>query len=75
LIGWVEEKLNHKGEWVAKDMEPVTCCKAQKKNYKHRLFLTHCEDFPNVKTIDIIKGRKPVVIGECNGFCGTSQST
>lgn len=52
--------------------EPVTICKDQRKATKgDRLFLKHCPDFPEVRTIDEIKGRQPVTPFECNGLCST----
>jgi len=73
ILGWKEERfklVKNEMKWVVREMEPVTCCKSQSAKYKHRLFLTKCPDFPNVKTIDIIKGRRPIIMQECNGFCG-----
>jgi len=52
--------------------KPVTICKDQRKETRgDRLFLSPCDDFPDVKCIDVIKGRKPVTLFECSGFCST----
>jgi len=54
--------------------KPVTICKDQRKGYKgNRLFLEKSPDFPDVLTIDVIKGRQPVGYFECNGFCSTME--
>jgi len=56
----------------ARKRKPVTVCKDQRKGKQgNRLFLTHNPMFPDVGTIAEIKGRKPVAVAECNGFCGT----
>lgn len=52
--------------------KPVTICKDQRKGKSgNRLFLSFNPMFPDVETIDVIKGRQPVGYFECNGFCGT----
>jgi hypothetical protein len=54
--------------------EPVTICRDQRKATRgNRLFLKPCADFPNVGTIDEIKGRRPLTPFECNGFCSTEE--
>jgi len=54
--------------------KPVTICKDQRKATKgNRLFLKACPDFPEVETIDVIKGRQPETVFECNGFCSTED--
>ncbi len=54
--------------------EPVTICKDQRNGKKgNRLFLKHCEAFPEIETIDVIKGKQPVTMFECNGFCNTVE--
>lgn len=56
----------------ARKGKPVTICKDQREGKKgNRLFLTHNPMFPDIENISAIKGRRPVVVQECNGFCGT----
>jgi len=43
-----------------------------KDGYK-RLFLKHNPEFPEVETIEIIKGKLPITVNECNGFCGLND--
>lgn len=51
---------------------PVTICKDQRKGTKgNKLFLKPNPEFPEVESIDVIKGRRPVTMFECNGFCST----
>lgn len=53
--------------------KPITICKDQRKGrLGNRLFLKLCSDFPDIACIDEIKGRQPVTMFECNGFCGES---
>jgi len=42
---------------------------------KSKLFLKHNDDFPEVPTIDVIKGKHKAIIDsfECNGFCGLEK--
>jgi len=70
----------HKYAWMArkehelsmKKGEPVTISKDQRNKTKgNRLFLEHCSAFPEVETIDAIKGRQPITVFECTGFCST----
>ena len=66
------EKLKAKGE--LDKFKPVTICKNQQKGFEgERLFLKHNPRFPDVRTIDIIKGKQPITAFECNGFCSTIQ--
>lgn len=52
--------------------KPVTICLDTRKNTKgNKLFLLPSKDFPKVEDISVIKGRKPVTIFECTGFCST----
>jgi hypothetical protein len=52
--------------------EPVTICKDQRNGKNgNRLFLKPSSDFPDVESIDVIKGRIPMTPFECNGFCST----
>lgn len=57
--------------------KPVTICKDQSKEAKKTktqlVFLRHNPKFPNVKDISMMKGRKPIPLFECNGFCGTND--
>lgn len=54
--------------------KPVTICKDQRNGKKgNRLFLKANKWFPNIETIDVIKGRQPVTTFECNGFCSTDD--
>ena len=65
-------KIEH--ELSKKKGEPVTICKDQRKDSKgERLFLKHCDDFPDIKTIDVIEGKQPEGLFECHGFCGTLE--
>jgi len=53
---------------------PVTICKDQRAaTAGNKLFLRHNEEFPEIKTIDIIKGRRPITPFECNGFCSLEE--
>jgi len=63
----IEHELsNEKGE-------PVTICKDQRKATNgNKLFLKPHPSFPDIESIDVIKGRQPVTAFECNGFCSTS---
>jgi len=54
--------------------KPVTICRDQRGGTKKPLFLSFCVDFPDVETVDVIKGRRPVTVFECNGFCGTMSN-
>jgi len=54
--------------------EPVTMCKNQQKGKNgNRLFLEFNPEFPSIETIDVVKGRPPVSMMECNGFCGIGE--
>lgn len=54
--------------------KPVTICKDQRKSsFGSRLFLLPCSEFPDTKTIDVIKGKKPIAPLECNGMCGLDE--
>lgn len=54
--------------------KPVTICKDQRKGRNgNRLFLKHNPDYPEIETIDVIKGKQPVAMQECNGFCSTEE--
>ena len=48
---------------------PVTICKDQRGGVRKRLFLKPHPNFPDVEDISVIKGRRPVTVFECNGFC------
>jgi hypothetical protein len=48
---------------------PVTILKDQSKN-GGLIFLKHNPNYPNIKDITQIKGRKILPLIECNGFCG-----
>ena len=55
--------------------KPVTICRDWRKETKgNRLFLNKCDSFPDIDTIDVIKGRQPVTSFECNGFCSTKET-
>ncbi len=53
--------------------KPVAINKDQRKGQKKLLFLKHCPAFPDIQTIDVIKGRMPIAPMECNGFCPTED--
>lgn len=63
-----EHKISHnKGK-------PVTICKDQRKTKKgNRIFLKHNPEFPLIENIDDMKGRYPVGLMECDGFCGVEM--
>ena len=48
--------------------EPVTICKDQSKN-GGLVFLLPNPDYPQMKDLSMMKGRKPEPLMECNGFC------
>jgi PP-loop superfamily ATP-utilizing enzyme len=53
---------------------PVTMLKDQSKKAKEEnnqlVFLKPHPDYPNIKDISMMKGRKPKPLMDCNGFCG-----
>lgn len=57
--------------------KPVYICKDQsKKNGKsgnEPLFLLPHPDYPEINTVDKMKGRPPEPIIDCNGFCGVND--
>lgn len=54
--------------------KPTTICKDQRKeNDRKLLFLTKNKNFPEIETIDVIKGKQPIGCVECTGFCGTED--
>ena len=78
----IREKFPHKFEHMAsiehrlskQKGQPVTICKDQRKDKRgNKLFLKASVDFPDVETIDVIKGKVPVTVYECNGFCSTEE--
>lgn len=78
----IKEIYPHKYEYMAQiehnlsklKGQPVAICKDQRKGKNGALlFLKHNPDFPDIATIDDIKGRRPVGYFECNGFCGTKE--
>ena len=78
----IKKMFPHKYDYMAKiehelseqKGKPVTICKDQRAGKKgNRLFLKANWNFPEVGTIDEIKGRQPVTVFECNGFCGTED--
>ena len=52
--------------------KPVTMLKDQSKNGGLVFLLPH-PDYPDVKDISMMKGRLPVPLLECNGFCGINE--
>jgi len=62
------EITNNKGE-------PATICKDQSKEAKlsgkFNVFLLPHPDYPDHKSLDMMEGREPEPLMECNGFCGT----
>lgn len=67
-----EFMANKEHELSSRKGKPITVCKDQRKSTNgNRLFLKFNPEFPNIGTIDEIKGRQPVGYFECNGFCGT----
>lgn len=52
--------------------EPVTMLKDQSKG-GGLVFLKHNPDYPHIKDISMMKGREPVSLFECNGFCGVDD--
>lgn len=54
--------------------EPVTIAKDQRVGkFGKRLFLKHNPDFPEIETIDVIEGKLPIIVNECNGICGLND--
>lgn len=67
-------KLEH--EISALKGAPVTICKDQRKGKRgNRLFLKFNPAYPDIETIDVIKGRHVVSLPECNGFCATTDDS
>lgn len=61
---------------------PVTICKDQSSEAKKRsggngelVFLKPHPSYPQIKDISMMKGRMPVSLMECNGFCETKANT
>lgn len=80
----IKDLFPHKYEYMAniehelsrEKGKAVTICKDQRKGKNgNRLFLKHCEEYPDVETIDVIKGKQPMTFFECNGFCSTVQGS
>ena len=78
----IKEKFPKKFEYTAnlehelsiKKNKPITICRDQRKKTRgNKLFLKKCEAFPEVEDISVIKGKRPVVYFECNGFCSTQE--
>lgn len=59
--------------------EPVTMLKDQSKDAKESgnmlVFLKPHKDYPNLKDISKMKGREVESLMECNGFCGSNESS
>lgn len=58
--------------------EPVTICKDQSNEAKKKggyvpVFLMPHPDYPHIKDISMMQGRKPEPLVECNGFCGLND--
>lgn len=57
--------------------QPVTMLKDQSKKAKAEknqlVFLKPHLSYPNVKDISMMKGREPLPLFECNGFCGSND--
>ena len=80
---WMKLKKEHPEKFnTMSDMEheltnrkgkPVTMLKKTTNKESQLIFLKQHPDYPEIKTIDIIKGRKPEPLLECNGFCGTND--
>lgn len=51
---------------------PVTMLKDQSKNGGLVFLLPH-PNYPAIKDISMMKGRKPKPLMDCNGFCGTND--
>ena len=56
--------------------QPVTICKDQSNDAKEYspVFLKPHPNYPNIKDISMIKGRQPLPIMECFGFCATIEN-
>ena len=74
----IKDLFPHKYEYMA-NLEheisrskgsPVTICRDKNGN---KIFLKKNPDFPEVETVDIVKGRTPITMFECNGFCSTQS--
>jgi len=61
---------NFKQEGKLDTFTVATICKNQAKDFKgERLFLKHNPKYPDVRTIDIKKGRQPITVFECGLNC------
>jgi hypothetical protein len=69
-----EYMANIEHDLSQKNGKPITICKDQSKNNFHKkVFLKPNPDFPELKSIADIKGKKPVGFFECNGLCSTIE--
>ena len=77
----IKEKYPHKYDYMAEiehelssmKGKPVTICKNQSKDNKELLYLKHNPEFPQIDTIDKIKGRRVIAPMDCYGFCGEND--
>jgi hypothetical protein len=53
--------------------QPVTMLKDRSNGGNALLFLKPHKNYPDIKSIDQMKGRPPKPLFECNGFCGTND--
>jgi hypothetical protein len=67
------EMANMEHELTAIKGKPVTMLKDQSKNSTGFVFLKAHPDYPELKSIDDMKGRPVEPLMECNGFCGTND--
>ena len=70
-------KVEH--ELTAMKGKPVTMLResAKKSNEGVRfpIFLKYNPDYPEIKTLNDVKGREPKSMVDCNGFCGINDLT
>ena len=71
-----KQKLIDSGKYNKDTFQPVTLFRdSRKKSKQERLFLVKNPLYPEIDTIDIIKGIRPIAPMECNGFCSIDGIT
>lgn len=68
-----EKMANIEHEITNKKRKPVTILRDQSTKPYTLVFLKRHPDYPNIKILDEMKGRKILPLIECNGFCGTND--
>lgn len=62
---------NREHDYTNRKGEPVTILKDRKGGKVARLFLKPHPDYPEIRDISMMKGRRVESLIECTGFCGT----